>query len=506
MNVFSAHLEQRTSHLQFILTRYSRPVFTYLKSRGFYAGVQVDGTVIIERTDENERFYGQRIGVADILAGKARHPPYEIKMLMETLKAAEGRNDVDSRVIEHLNDEPAPADFEVTSPTGSTFGIPEPDDPDPFGVLALEKIGLEIKEAGTKSRPPSSQFDYNPSPTSPIFSRFHRKSMDTIGTKSNRESYMSTLSNRTRRSMDRSTQTTEMGTQTDYPISPVASPNYNGDKRFEEIDEEPRVVEPEEVDYTKIDLGPYSNLNHSQDFDGTTVNGSPRERDTEHHTDATLESQDVSEDEEEEEEEPVIFEAASAQARMLTPQAIKARGGLVNIPKRPPPPPLPPRNVARSSRSPMIDQGSGRSPMRSDFEEVDLHGVSSANRKSLDVAAANNSAKNSVKEVPTNGIDTASTKSGESEKGIVMKDLEEPETLKPTEALNEKFEHAPEEQHLQNPTPPTEEASKLEPIEAKPPMAEEALKHESNEMKDTVGTIEDEFHSVPSTPNEIEVK
>ena len=25
------------------------PVFTYLKSRGFYAGVQIDGTIVIER-------------------------------------------------------------------------------------------------------------------------------------------------------------------------------------------------------------------------------------------------------------------------------------------------------------------------------------------------------------------------------------------------------------------------------------------------------------------------
>ena len=33
------------------------PLFTYIKSRGFYAGLQLDGTIIIERTDENERFY-----------------------------------------------------------------------------------------------------------------------------------------------------------------------------------------------------------------------------------------------------------------------------------------------------------------------------------------------------------------------------------------------------------------------------------------------------------------
>lgn len=33
----------------------NRPVFSYIKSRGFFAGVQIDGTLVIERTDENER-------------------------------------------------------------------------------------------------------------------------------------------------------------------------------------------------------------------------------------------------------------------------------------------------------------------------------------------------------------------------------------------------------------------------------------------------------------------
>lgn len=67
------------------------PVFTYLKSRGFYAGVQVDGTIVIERTDENEIFYGERIPVADILAGKAKNPPEaKYHMLIQTIKAAQG--------------------------------------------------------------------------------------------------------------------------------------------------------------------------------------------------------------------------------------------------------------------------------------------------------------------------------------------------------------------------------------------------------------------------------
>ena len=66
--------------------------------------------------NENERFYGQRIGVADILAGKARHPPPEIKMLMETVKAAEGRSDVDEGMMQELEDQPAPADLELQAP------------------------------------------------------------------------------------------------------------------------------------------------------------------------------------------------------------------------------------------------------------------------------------------------------------------------------------------------------------------------------------------------------
>lgn len=55
------------------------PVFTYLKSRGFYAGVQIDGTVVIERSDENERFYNQKISAKDILAGKAQTREWELR-------------------------------------------------------------------------------------------------------------------------------------------------------------------------------------------------------------------------------------------------------------------------------------------------------------------------------------------------------------------------------------------------------------------------------------------
>ncbi|KAL1617600.1 hypothetical protein SLS56_010923 [Neofusicoccum ribis] len=88
------------------------PIFTYIKSRGFYAGVQLDGTVVVERTDENEKFYGERIGVTDILNGKAKNPPMEaIKPLWDAIGAAEGRTDVP---LEPL---PPKQDPEVVTPS-----------------------------------------------------------------------------------------------------------------------------------------------------------------------------------------------------------------------------------------------------------------------------------------------------------------------------------------------------------------------------------------------------
>ena len=152
------------------------PVFNYMKSRGFYAGVQIDGTVIIERGDENERFYGQKLSVAEILAGKVTHEPYEIRTLMATIKAAQGDN-VDEGLIAPA--EPTPGDFEVADEPATGFGLPpSEDDPDPYGVHALEEQGMEIKEiteAGTKNRPSSDAFEYKPSPHSPIFNNFNRQ-------------------------------------------------------------------------------------------------------------------------------------------------------------------------------------------------------------------------------------------------------------------------------------------------------------------------------------------
>ncbi|KAH7153424.1 hypothetical protein EDB81DRAFT_647652 [Dactylonectria macrodidyma] len=72
-----------------------KPVFSYVKSRGFYAGIQIDGTVVVERKDANAAFYGSRVTVNQILKGEVppQGPsgmwPAGSRVLLDTLKGAE---------------------------------------------------------------------------------------------------------------------------------------------------------------------------------------------------------------------------------------------------------------------------------------------------------------------------------------------------------------------------------------------------------------------------------
>lgn len=356
-------------------------MFTYIKSRGFYAGLQLDGTIVIERTDENERFYGERIGVKDILAGKVRHPPYELKRLMETLKSAQGDTDVDESLIP---DEASPADFEVTAPTTAedkAFGIPAEDDPDPFGLLALQSAGLEIREAGTHARPSSEQFEFRPSPTSPIFSTF-RKSTDRSSIAASlapsrrsswRTSTLSSVLGGSRPSSnyaDSSTQTSyaDSFTQTDLepptPITPAKKTPPQLPPRTPPRPTAARTPSPPMADIPETHVQeatplkkvtpepiersmPSSPLRQSIEVDNEKT--AELEKDTEKKIGNSEEKLDDPKEErndsEDEEEEVVIHEVHQAAA----PQVIN-RARIIQVAK-PVAPMLPPRNPFRNSRN-----------------------------------------------------------------------------------------------------------------------------------------------------------
>ncbi len=73
----------------------AKPVYSYVKSRGLFAGVQIDGTVIAEREGANAKFYGAAVPVEKILRGQvpAHGPegmwPAAARGLFEVLKGAE---------------------------------------------------------------------------------------------------------------------------------------------------------------------------------------------------------------------------------------------------------------------------------------------------------------------------------------------------------------------------------------------------------------------------------
>lgn len=391
-------------------------VLTYVRARGEHRAVNIDGSSVTERGSENQRFYGGNVSVPDVLAGHVPEKDVpEIKTLYEVLKCAEGRVDFDAPLLEKLALQPAPGDaviedpsaLSLLSPGRPAFGVPDNEDPDPFGVRALEMAGLEIREAGTRHRPASSQFEYSPSPNSPLFGQFNnRQSTDTYVTHSNRGSYMS---NRTTLS-----RMTDAFTQTTVDTRGTTPSSDEGVDRAS-IDKLPVVMEPEEIEHSQEAVTRSSSRERPESIpedsvaeekavnDETNVGEKPaadshvekvdkasvderdedaddeQEEGSEMETDLEIEDddQDGSEDDDDD-DEPIVFELATAaqpvRAVPSSPQVtqiIHAKGALVNIPKRVVPA-IPPRSPARSSRFSKSDFGEipMKSPLRNSFQST----------------------------------------------------------------------------------------------------------------------------------------
>ncbi|KAI1637342.1 hypothetical protein F4809DRAFT_604886 [Biscogniauxia mediterranea] len=394
----------------------SDTAITYVKAKGQCSEVKLDGTILHERVDENERFYGMKLGVAKILAGDINQSLPQTRPLTEMLKAAEGRTDYDMTLVEHLSSYPVPGDASIETPGAGAstplFGIPTLDDPDPFGVLALEMAGIGIREAGTKLRPESSQFEFHPSPSSPIFPRASRQSVDTFLSRSNRGSYMSNRTIATERS-----HMTDAGTQTFSIMTPETTPTHSQSQSEDgnqqtSADENTEVRSILSADFTKIDIGALRSLSNFPDLEEepetpsstkipdsqfnveakemkdecTSTSASDLSEGADKPLDEKSGSVDGSDDEDgedddfddddddDDDEEPVVVEVATAQSparmTMVVSQIMHAKGAVVTIPRRVPPP-LPVRSPARTSRrrSQMPDVSSLiGSPLKQQFD------------------------------------------------------------------------------------------------------------------------------------------
>jgi SH3 domain-containing YSC84-like protein 1 len=61
------------------------PIYSYSKSKGLFAGVSIEGSVILERKDANAEFYGRKVSAKEILTGKVQ-PPAECEILYSSIK------------------------------------------------------------------------------------------------------------------------------------------------------------------------------------------------------------------------------------------------------------------------------------------------------------------------------------------------------------------------------------------------------------------------------------
>ncbi|KAF9516276.1 hypothetical protein BS47DRAFT_1390912 [Hydnum rufescens UP504] len=100
------------------------PVLSYVKGKGLYGGVQLDGNIIIERNDENARFYGRHIKAKDILAGGINRPA-DADLLVATIESAEGQHTepTSSSSPHHITNIRERLSGSVSPPVSETRGV-----------------------------------------------------------------------------------------------------------------------------------------------------------------------------------------------------------------------------------------------------------------------------------------------------------------------------------------------------------------------------------------------
>lgn len=154
-----------------------QPTYSYVKSRGFYAGVQVDGTIVTERKDANAAFYGEPTPVQNILKGEAPLVPGKenwvniVRPLFDTIKGAEGwrGQQGQGQWANQMGPDPNSTYGHGNAPQGyptgydPVFDNPPPKPPRPAsgldgtteGVAAMN-LGTSSGAAGPSTAPPPS--------------------------------------------------------------------------------------------------------------------------------------------------------------------------------------------------------------------------------------------------------------------------------------------------------------------------------------------------------------
>lgn len=94
-------------------------VFSYSKTKGLFAGVSLEGSVLIERRDANEKLYNSRITARQLLEGGVRPPP-AAEPLMRVLNSRVFSGNVSNGSSDMYND--IPVYDESSDSAGAGYG------------------------------------------------------------------------------------------------------------------------------------------------------------------------------------------------------------------------------------------------------------------------------------------------------------------------------------------------------------------------------------------------
>lgn len=145
------------------------PTYSYVKSRGFYAGVQVDGTVVTERKDANAAFYGEKVDVHSILKGEvplvpsAANWPMVVNPLFDVIKGAEGWHAQQTQTQQGVSGTGAVPSANTSPATGAAAPFPTATAPEsharptaPTRTLSVAERVQQLNMTGSRASPPPS--------------------------------------------------------------------------------------------------------------------------------------------------------------------------------------------------------------------------------------------------------------------------------------------------------------------------------------------------------------
>lgn len=131
------------------LSKTARPVWSYMKSRGLWIGLQIDGTIVVTRGDANATFYNERgITAEKILLGDVAWP-MAAKPLFEVLQALEGRTTYDRTVVQEVSEVPT-HDGSILSEKQERYT----DEPQESEIVGSEKSDMHIDVSPQTQEPP----------------------------------------------------------------------------------------------------------------------------------------------------------------------------------------------------------------------------------------------------------------------------------------------------------------------------------------------------------------